>query len=181
MDDPPPLRRLSFSRNPRSRHPVLHLPLSRQEHWLEIASLIGLLLMFAFLIWGWLILPSNVPVHYSPTGQSDQYGNKEVLLLLPILSVIISIMFSFLCRFPHLWNYPWPITQENAPRHYRLARTMMRWIKLELCWLLAYIEWMMIQSAREQHLRVFFLVVIFCVLLVMLATVMRYLIVAEPN
>jgi hypothetical protein len=180
MDDhPPPSKRGSFPQDPRSRRPVLQLPLSQQELWLEIVALLGLLLMLILLAWGWLTLKSSIPIHYSPRGEPDSYGGKEALLLFPVLSLLLYSTISVFSRFPHHWNYPWLITQENASRHYRLARTMLYRIKLQLCWLFTYIEWMIIQSAREQHLRFIFLVGIFSILLLMLATVMRYFIVAE--
>ena len=180
MDDhPPPPKRGSSPQDPRSRRPVLQLSLSRQELWLECVALLGLLLMLILLAWGWLTLDASIPIHYTLNGKPDSYGGKESLLLFPILSLLIYGAISVLSRCPHHWNYPWPITQENASRHYRLARTMLYRIKLQLSWLFTYIEWMIIQSAREQRLRFIFLVGIFSMLLLMLATVMRYFIVAE--
>ncbi|WP_293285512.1 hypothetical protein [Microcoleus sp. PH2017_40_RAT_O_B] len=42
-------------------------------------------------------------------------------------------------RYPHTFNYPVRITQENARRQYLLGRGLLVWLKAEVCWLFAFI------------------------------------------
>ncbi len=45
------------------------------------------------------------------------------------------------------FNYPVTITAENAPTQYRLAVGMMCWLRTEMIWLFALIQWQIILAA----------------------------------
>lgn len=107
----------------------------------------GLLVLIAITIWGFLAAPAIVPTHFNAPGQPDNYGGKASLILLPIIGIVLFILIAVLARYPHTYNFPWPITEENAPRQYLLARTFLRWLSLILCWLFAVLQWGIIQSA----------------------------------
>ena len=127
------------------KRPVLKLPLSPRESALEVVSVGGLaFLLYTFLI-GWVELPDVIPTHFGATGEADSWGPKSTLLVLPILTVVLYALLIVLSRFPHIYNYPVAITEENAERLYRLGREAMYWLKAQLVWMMGYLQWSMIQ------------------------------------
>jgi hypothetical protein len=62
------------------------------------------------------------------------------------------LLFTLLRRFPHTFNYLVTITVENAPRQYAIACSLLNWLKAELVWLFAYMEWQMVLSAANQSM-----------------------------
>ena len=127
----------------RSR-PVLDIPLSPLETGLLILSVLGMITMVAITLWAWSTLPATIPTHYGLSGRPNSYGGKAGLLALPILAICLTILLTVSARYPHTYNYPWPITAENAPRQYYLARLLLRWIMLETVWVLCGVQWALI-------------------------------------
>ena len=50
-------------------------------------------------------------------------------------------------RFPHIQNYPWKITEENAKRQYALSRRLLAGLRALLMVMFALIVWGQIESA----------------------------------
>jgi len=114
---------------------------------LEFAAAAGILVAIFLVVQAWSGLPAKIPTHFAASGRVNAWGRRETILLFPALSVIIHAGLSLLSRFPHLYNYPWPITPENADRQYQLASSLLGWLRMETVWLFVYIEWMTIQAA----------------------------------
>lgn len=57
------------------------------------------------------------------------------------------ILLTVVSKFPHTFNFPWAITEENAERQYQIGRAMIGSLKTELVWLFTYIEFGVIQVA----------------------------------
>jgi uncharacterized membrane protein len=131
----------------RSR-PVLHLPRTPVETLLEVLIALGIIAIIAITAWGYFTLPRIIITHYGLSGTPNAYGGKEPLLIVPIIAVCVAVLLTVLSRYPHLSNYPWPITAENAPRQYALTRLLMLWIAFEMVWILCGLEWILIQAAQ---------------------------------
>lgn len=145
-----------------AKRPVLDLPLTPREIVLEILAVLGVGVMVYLVVDSWSTLPESIPTHFNVQGEPDSWGRKGTLLLLPIMGLGFYGLMTIVNRFPHSFNYLWQITEENAERQYRLAREMMLWLKLELVWMFAYIEWVIIRTARgqEDRLGILFLPVV---------------------
>jgi hypothetical protein len=91
----------------------------------------GALLLALFLIVaaGWRELPERVPIHFGFDGNADAWGNRSSSLLLPLIAVVLYGLLTVLSRFPHSFNYPVPITPENAETQYRLAIRLLLVLK----------------------------------------------------
>lgn len=66
-----------------------------------LVSLLVVLVMFVVSAWVWFQLPAgaSVPVHWGINGEANRYGGKvEGLLLLPFMTLAISVLFYFLPR-----------------------------------------------------------------------------------
>ncbi len=115
--------------NPRPR---INIVLSPLDNFLEITAYVLLGLMWATTAYAYFILPVTIPIHYNASGEADGYGNKMFLLLLPLIPTVIFIGISFLARYPHIFNYMVPITEENALKQYTMAVRLLRFLKLSV-------------------------------------------------
>lgn len=127
--------------------PVLDLPRNAFENALEFLGAMGLLFMFAMVAQYWSNLPERIPSHFGISGLPDAWSGKGTLLILPVLSVVLYGGLTVLSRYPHIYNYAWPITPKNAAAQYRFARQMIIVLKTELVWIFAYINWQTMQTA----------------------------------
>ncbi|HCW51978.1 MAG TPA: hypothetical protein DGR79_07975 [Clostridiales bacterium] len=127
--------------------PVLRLPRTRLEAVLDSVGVLALGVMAWVLYVSWPALPQEVPVDFGPSGTPVAWGSKSVLLLLGGVALAVHVGLSLLRRIPHLYNYPFPITEANAKRQYLLARTLVTALRTEVVGVFAYIEWQMIRVA----------------------------------
>ncbi|GJQ32157.1 MAG: hypothetical protein HBSAPP04_09960 [Ignavibacteriaceae bacterium] len=69
-------------------------------------------------------------MQYDFSGNVSRMGNKNELLLLLGVLILLYAGLTILQRYPHTYNYLVDITEGNAPRQYSLAVRMIRWLKL---------------------------------------------------
>ncbi len=130
-----------------TERPKINLIPSTSDKIVEVLGWIILLVL-----WGWTIthyssLPGTIPTHFNATGQADGFGSKATILSLPVIASLLFIGLTVLNRYPHSFNYPTAITQDNALRLYTLATRMLRYLKLVLVLVFGGIEFMTIQHA----------------------------------
>lgn len=131
----------------KKKRPKIKVPFSSFELWLEIVSWAGLVFMVLVLIEFWPSLPDTIPSHFNAWGRPDGYSGKGSLIFLPAAGLLLYLMLATLRFFPHIYNFPWPITEQNAEVQYRLAIDLLAWLKAEIVWLFAYINWGSVQVA----------------------------------
>jgi uncharacterized membrane protein len=124
------------SPNPR---PVISLRLSPLLVAGELAAAIAILVSILLIVQFWAVLPDRIPVHFSFSGQPDAWGDKVTIWRLPAVAAILFVVFAAVSRYPHIFNYPVRITDENAQRQYLLGRGFLVLLKAEVCWLFAFI------------------------------------------
>lgn len=105
---------------------------SRLDQVVEITSKILLFLMWAFTIYAFIRMPEIIPTHFNASGKVDDYGNKMMLFILPLIATIIYFGLSQLNKYPHIFNYPTDITEDNAQTQYTIATRMLRFVKLAI-------------------------------------------------
>jgi len=128
--------------------PKIKLELTTADKTFEI---IGWLLVIS--VWGLTItnyanLPETIPTHYNAAGQADRFGGKATILTLPLIATVLFVGLTILNKFPHIFNYPTNITQDNALRQY--ATRMIRYLKLIIVVIFGLIEFKTIQNANGQ-------------------------------
>jgi uncharacterized membrane protein len=116
----------------------------------KIVEILGWLILLV--LWGWTInhysaLPDTIPTHFNAAGEADGFGSKVSIIALPVIATILFIGLTLLNRYPHIFNYPTAITQDNALKQYTLATRMLRYLKLVLVLVFGGIEFMTIQNA----------------------------------
>jgi uncharacterized membrane protein len=124
------------------KRPVLELPRTYWDWFFDAASLVGLVLMVSCLIYYWPLLPETIPTHFGFSGEADGWGSKTILLILPVAALGLFIILTVLGFFPHTYNYPCKVTEKNARDQYRLARTLLGCLKVEVIWMFLYLVWM---------------------------------------
>lgn len=129
------------------RRPILQVPRSRAETVFELVTLGGITASILFVASYWTTLPDTIPSHYALSGEPDAWSGKGILLLFPLLNLSLYAMITLFSRYPHGFNYPWPITEQNAARQYLLARACLGWLKMIVVLNFAFIEWKTILTA----------------------------------
>jgi len=114
---------------------------------LEVLAFLGVIFLVGIATYYYPRLPASIPQHFDFRGDPDGWGGKSVLLIMPILGVLLFTLLSVLSRFPHMFNYPWPITENNARRQYAISRQMLSAVKLVLVATFSYITWSIISTA----------------------------------
>lgn len=97
-------------------------------------------------------LPQIIPIHFNASGAPDGYGVKYILLLTPFIATVLCVALTWLCRYPHLFNYPTPITASNASQQYAVAIRMLRWLKLIIAAIFLFITTHTLSSATGNKL-----------------------------
>lgn len=133
------------------QRPRLKLPWSGPDVLLEALAALGLAALVVLAVVYWSRLPQRIPVHFDFRGQPDRWSGKAMFALLPAIGAVIYAGLTVLSRFPHSYNYLWPITPQNAERQYLIARRMVIILKTLVVWLFAGIVWGTVQVALQLH------------------------------
>lgn len=130
--------------------PKLSIPRSVSERVGQALAIAGILACVSVLALNFSDLPEKIPQHFGMGGNPDAWSGQWSLWAILITNIVMFVGLSLVEKIPHYYNYAWPITRENAPRMYRLARELILWVKVLVVWMFTYIEWAMINVARGQ-------------------------------
>jgi len=143
------------------KRPKVYIPYSTFEKLLEVVSVLGVLINLIMLIKYYSVLPHTIPIHFGPSGKPDDFGGKGTLFILPIAAFVLYSLLTVLSKFPHVYNYLTPITEENAKAQYHNGRKLIIYLKTEIICIFSYIQWGTINVAlgKLQGLGLTFLIV----------------------
>ena len=141
------------------KRPRLKLERSTADKLIEIGGWLLISVVWGFTLSNYPNLPETIPTHYNGAGQADGFGGKASILTLPLIASILFVGLTILNRFPHVFNYPTIITQENAFRHYTNSTRMIRYLKFSIVFIFGLITLKTINNAngKENGLGVWFL------------------------
>jgi uncharacterized membrane protein len=99
-------------------------------------------------------LPDRVPTHFDVSGQPNAWGSADFLWFLPIVATGVYVLLTVLgsIRFRR-YNLPVRVTEANLPFIQDQTILMMAWIKCEILSLFVYVQWSIVQSARNGAFR----------------------------
>ncbi len=121
---------------------------------LEFAGL-GMLAVLYWITWAALSgphpLPPRIPTHFDISGTPNAWGSPKMLLLLPIVASGVYLLITVLAAIPAAFHYSIRINPENLPGLQEKTRLMISWVKLEMICLFAYVQWSIIQAARDSQ------------------------------
>ena len=127
--------------------PKITLIPTTADKLVDLLGWIILLALWALTITHYSTLPDTIPTHFNGAGEADGFGSKASIIGLPFIATLLFILLTILNRYPHIFNYPSPVTQENALRLYTLATRMLRYLKLVLLVVFGGIGFMTVQHA----------------------------------
>jgi uncharacterized membrane protein len=127
--------------------PKLTLIPTTADKLVEVLGWLILLFLWVLTFSHFSSLPDTIPTHFNTAGEVDGFGSKASIIGLPVIASLLFIGLTVLNRYPHSFNYPTAITQDNALRQYTLATRILRYLKLVLVLVFGGIEFMTIQNA----------------------------------
>jgi uncharacterized membrane protein len=78
----------------KNKRPVLMLPLTNLEKFLEIIAGSGVLLIVLLVITLWESIPEQIPTHFGFSGAPDSWAGKGSLVFLPIVVIVLYLLYS---------------------------------------------------------------------------------------
>ncbi|MGA2569791.1 MAG: DUF1648 domain-containing protein [Terracidiphilus sp.] len=115
----------------------------------SLAILAALFLVVGFALYGPDRLPAQIPTHFDAAGNANGWGSPLALLSLPIIALGVYLAMTVVARFPAMFSYPVPVTDENRPRLEALTLDMIAWLKAETAGLCAAITWVWVCAIRH--------------------------------
>jgi uncharacterized membrane protein len=134
-----------------NKRPRLKLEFSTTDKLFEIGGWVLISVVWVLTLAYYPNLPDTIPTHYNGAGQADGFGGKATILTLPLIASILFIALTVLNRFPHVFNYPTSITQENAFKHYTNATRLLRYLKLIIVFIFGLITFKTINYANSEE------------------------------
>jgi len=107
----------------------------------EILAIAGLAFQIAAVGIFWNALAARVPMHYGAAGTPDSYGDKSSVVVLLAVTAMLYGLLTVLSFFPQTFNYPVAVTDANRGRLQAIGVALLGWLKVELVWMFAYINW----------------------------------------
>ena len=130
-----------------TERPKINPPLSAFDIVLEGLAAVAIIYMFVQLIMTWATLPEQVPSHFNASGKADDWGSKSSMLILPMVAVVMYTGLTVVSRFPHTFNFPATLTESNALKQYKLAKSLLSFLKLSVIGVFLYIQAFTIRTA----------------------------------
>lgn len=136
----------------------------------EVFGLVGLVVLIWqtwAALWGPNRLPDRVPTHFDAAGTPNAWGSPTGMLLLPVIALCVYLLVTVVAQFPQSFNYPVRVTPANIEQLRSTTLNMLAWVKAEIGWLFAVLQWAFVRSALTGNGIIFpkilpvFLVVIF--------------------
>ena len=130
--------------------PKIKLELTKADKILEIVGWLLIIVIWGFTITNYSNLPETIPTHFNGAGQTDGFGGKATILTLPLIATILFIGLTLLNKFPHVFNYPINITQDNAFKQYTNATRLIRYLKIIIVFIFGLIAFKTFQNANGE-------------------------------
>lgn len=107
----------------------------------KIVEILALMIVVSMMIFSYVIyerLPEIIPTHIDIRGEIDGYGDKYSFYVLPLTGLIIYLGVSILQKYPHAFNYPIDVTEDNCRQLYLLGVKCLRFCKTTCVLIFAY-------------------------------------------
>lgn len=123
---------------PEKNRPRIKIKRTSFDWAIEFVAFVFLLILITLPLINLKNLPETIPGHFNATGQPDGYGSRSTLFLLPMIGIFLYLLMTILEAFPHIYNFPVEITDENAPVQYLIATRLIRILKTVILVLFLY-------------------------------------------
>ena len=120
------------------KRPVVKIVPTFGEKIVEILTLMIVVFMMIFPYVIYERLPEIIPTHFDIHGEIDGYGDKDSFYALPLTGLLIYLGASILQKYPHAFNYPIEVTEDNYLKLYSLGVKCLRFCKTTCVLIIAY-------------------------------------------
>jgi len=127
--------------------PKLKLEKSTLDYIIEYSTFGLLACSLFYTIYYYGSLPDKVPMHFNASGEVNRYGSKASIWALYIIGIGTVMGMYYLNKFPHIFNYPKKITEDNAEKYYTDSTKMLRYLNLGVALLFAVIGFEIVNIA----------------------------------
>ena len=150
------------------QRPNIRLTPSKPDLLLVMIGWCAVIAVWVVILINYNQLPEIIPIHFNGAGEVDDYGEKTTIFILPAIATILFLGLTILNKYPHKFNYPVEITEENALGHYRNATRMINVMKITIVVFLGLTAFKEIQIAegKEETLGPRFLVMSLALILI---------------
>jgi len=133
-----------------NKRPKIQIKLTVTDYIFEVMGLALLVLLIALPVYFYNDLPKYIPKHFNLSGQADAYGGRNLIWMLPAIGIAVYIFMTVVNRFPHVFNYPVKVTDDNVERLYTVGTKAMRIIKVTVLMLFLSLNYKIIQVALKR-------------------------------
>ncbi len=133
---------------PKNR-PIINVPSTEANRFLNWLIILLLMVYVAFIFTQYSALPDTIPTHFGKNGLADAHGSKNSIWLLPAIALLMSIGLNVAAKYPHLFNYPIKVTNENALRLYTFGIKLIQITSIYVILLFFYISYVTIKVANN--------------------------------
>ena len=130
--------------------PKIKIELDAYDWVLEGIGFLCVLLMIGLPLYYFKDLPEIIPMHFNASGNPDDFSSKNTLLVIPLIGSLLYVGLLILSRYPHIFNYPREITEENVMRQYRMATRLVRILNTVLAGSILFVTHGIIQTSLEK-------------------------------
>ncbi len=123
------------------QRPRLEIPRTFPDYIAEGLALTGVVAGLTLLAVVWTALPGEIPRHFGFSGEPTAWSGRWSAVFPIVLATGLYVGLTIIARYPHIFNFPYEITATNAAIQYRLARSMIIWLKAVCVWMLVLIVW----------------------------------------
>ena len=113
----------------------------------DTIAIIGLVFMFVSVGIFWSQLPALVPTHFGVSGPPNSYGPKSSIWMLPIVGFLLYGFLTLISRISLRFNDGLGATAELRTRLQPLTLELAGWLKAEVMWTFAWLNWIVLQIA----------------------------------
>ncbi|MUK89054.1 DUF1648 domain-containing protein [Ornithinibacillus sp. L9] len=129
-------------------NPMNELPTSKIVSNLNKPLICIILGNLIYAIISFTSLPDEIPIHFNLAGEADNWGNKALIFILPLMFKVIFLILYFVSKSPSMINYPVKVTEENAIDLYKLGRLVLTIMNVEMALIMTALTVVMIQTAK---------------------------------
>ncbi|HTO37723.1 MAG TPA: DUF1648 domain-containing protein [Brumimicrobium sp.] len=133
-----------------NERPRIKIVPSSIDKLIDLLAWILLALIWVYIFMNYATLPDVIPTHFDAGGTADDFGAKETIFLISFVITALFTGLSILIRYPHTFNYPITLTEENTSKNYALATRLIRLMKLMLTIIFALIIWKTIAISKGE-------------------------------
>ena len=137
--------------------PILKTKFRKADFILEALAILALIATWVFPVITYNSLANTIPTHFGLKGEADGWGSKSVIFLLPVINILLFTGLTILNKYPHKFNYPVKVTEENAILLYNKGTRFLRILKVSVVLLFLLIESFICSSSQYKQLPIWFL------------------------